>query len=35
MLVTDAYGADHIWCMIVADDFMVLFGLLVIVIKVM
>ena len=21
MLLTDAYGADHIWCMIVADDY--------------
>ena len=20
-LLTDAYGADHIWCMIVADDY--------------
>ena len=21
MLLTNAYGADHIWCMIVADDY--------------
>lgn len=21
MLLTDAYGADHIWCMIVIDDY--------------
>jgi len=21
MLLTYAYGADHIWCMIVADDY--------------
>jgi len=35
MLLLDAYGADHIWCMIVANDYHGLFRSLVFVINVM